>query len=166
MHGHQILCAIGCRRLFGLDRVQKGTSTPDSDWDVAFLVDLAEVKHVTSHQCYWPENPFRNYRNVNACVLTPSYLKTDMYDFGQISHQIARYGEPLLGELEVDREFLDKMTRSRPDDWDRHLNESYPKFELLRYRGAALQVKRRRKTASFNWEQTGYDGTTRSRASC
>ncbi len=103
----------------------KGTAAPDSDWDLAFLVDHPEVKHVTSLQNYWPDNPFRNHRDVNACVLSVTYLKTHMYNFGQISHQIARYGEPLLGEWEVNREFLDKMTRSRPDDWDRYLNESY-----------------------------------------
>ncbi len=116
-HGIQSIVLFGSRA--------KGTHTTDSDWDLAFLVDDPSVEYVVSLHDYWPGNPFQDYDNVDACVLTPTYLKAHMYDFGQLSHQIARHGEPLLGKWFINTELLDIMTQSRPDDWRRNLSQSY-----------------------------------------
>ncbi|MCY4305909.1 MAG: nucleotidyltransferase domain-containing protein [Aestuariivita sp.] len=107
----------------------KGTHKADSDWDLAFLVDNPDVDGVTSLREYWANNPFRNYEDVNACVLPSSYFEAHMYDFGQLSHQIARYGEALLGAWNINKEKLDKMTSTRPDDWDGNLRQSYAYIE-------------------------------------
>jgi len=60
----------------------KGTHTANSDWDLAFLVDDPKVDHIIPLQSYWPENPFRDCDNVDACVLNQTYLTAHRGDFG------------------------------------------------------------------------------------
>ncbi len=121
----QDLASRGIQAIVLFGSRAKGTHRDDSDWDLAFLVDRPGLTRVEPLHSYWQDNPFQEYEDVDGCVLSVPYFQDHMYHFGQLSHQIARDGQPLLGPFQINRETLETMTHSRPEDWNRYLGQSY-----------------------------------------
>ena len=76
----------------------RGTARPDSDWDIAVVVDDPKMKHVIQSKRTPPPAPFDGYTNLDVLTLTPDIIVQDRCAFGRIAQQIAQDGHPLIGD--------------------------------------------------------------------
>ena len=66
----------------------KGTARPDSDWDIAVVVDDPKMKHVIQSKRTPPPAPFDGYTNLDVLTLTPDIIVQDRCAFGRINDTI------------------------------------------------------------------------------
>ena len=76
----------------------RGTARPDSDWDIAIVVDDPAIDHVIHSKHTPPPAPFEGYTNLDILTLTPTIIAQDRCAFGRIAQQIAEDGQPLIGD--------------------------------------------------------------------
>jgi len=75
-----------------------GTARPDSDWDIAVIVEDPAIDHVIQYKHAPPPAPFEGYTNLDVLTLTPAILAQDRHAFGRIAQQIAQDGTPIIGD--------------------------------------------------------------------
>ncbi len=76
----------------------KGTARPDSDWDIAVVVEDPAIDRVIHYKRDRSPPPFDAYTNLDVLTLTPALLARDRYAFGRIAQQIGQDGIPLIGD--------------------------------------------------------------------
>ncbi|MCY4301875.1 MAG: HEPN domain-containing protein [Aestuariivita sp.] len=101
--------------LFG-SRAKRDHSS-DSDWDIAVLQDDPSLTYIRHYCKKAADAPFCDYDNLDVLRLTPQQLRRDMFNFGNVVHQIALEGQPIIGSWDVDQEMTEKMAQLNPDEW-------------------------------------------------
>ncbi|MCY4345623.1 MAG: nucleotidyltransferase domain-containing protein, partial [Aestuariivita sp.] len=55
----------------------KGTAHPDSDWDIAVIVEDPTIDHVIHYKREKSPSPFDGYDNLDVLTLTPAIIAQD-----------------------------------------------------------------------------------------
>ncbi len=101
--------------LFG-SRV-RGTARPDSDWDIALIVDDPAITCVQQNKRQPAPPPFDRYENLDVVTLTPALLCADLSSYGTITQQIAQDGQRIIGDWEMDQDAIRHNAVIAPRDW-------------------------------------------------
>ncbi|MCY4150713.1 MAG: nucleotidyltransferase domain-containing protein [Aestuariivita sp.] len=99
--------------LFG-SRV-RGTARPDSDWDIALIVNDPAITCVKQNKRQ--PAPFDRYENLDVVTLTPVLLHADLASYGTITQQIAQDGQRIIGDWDMDQDAIRDNAVINPRDW-------------------------------------------------
>ena len=95
----------------------RGTALPDSDWDIAVLVNDPELTCPTQNKRQPARPPLDRYENLDVVTLTPEFLRANLASYGTIAQQIAQDGQPLIGDWEMDQKAIKEKAIISPSDW-------------------------------------------------
>ena len=123
----------------------KGTVRPDSDWDIAVIVDNPDLTELRHNKVTPAPPPFDRYENLDVLTLTPAMIHEDRLSYGRIAQQIAQDGTALMGEWEINGEEMKDKAVMDPKEWRRGVNDS---FTHMKYALSAITKYKR---------QTHYD---------
>ena len=102
----------------------KGTARPDSDWDIAVIVDDPALTELRHNKVTPAPPPFDRYENLDVLTLTPAMIDADRLSYGRIAQQIAQDGTALMGEWEINGEEMKDKAVMDPEEWRRGINDS------------------------------------------
>ena len=102
----------------------KGTARPDSDWDIAVIVDDPQLTTLRHNKVTPAPPPFDRYENLDVLTLTPAMIHADRLSYGRIAQQIAQDGTALMGEWTMNGEEMKKNAVMNPKEWRRGINDS------------------------------------------
>ncbi len=108
--------------LFG-SRV-RGTALPDSDWDIAVLVNDPVITEPTQNKRKPARPPFDRYENLDVVTLTPAFMHANLASYGTIAQQIAQDGESIIGDWDLDQKSIKENALINPGDWQLGLASS------------------------------------------
>ncbi|MCY4303430.1 MAG: nucleotidyltransferase domain-containing protein [Aestuariivita sp.] len=108
----------------------KGTARPDSDWDIAVVVDDPKMKHVIQSKRTPPPAPFDGFTNLDVLTLTPEIIVQDRCAFGRIAQQIAQDGQPLIGDWNMSPNDSPAPALIDPDEWGSSITKSLNKMRM------------------------------------
>ena len=95
----------------------KGTARPDSDWDIAVIVDDPTIDHVIHYKREKSPAPFDGYDNLDVLTLTPAIIAQDRRAFGRIAQQIDQDGTPIIGDWSMNHPTPSPAALILPKDW-------------------------------------------------
>ena len=102
----------------------KGTARPDSDWDIAVIVDDPQLTTLRHNKVTPAPPPFDRYENLDVLMLTPAMIHADRLSYGRIAQQIAQDGTALMGEWTMNGEEMKKNAVMNPKEWRRGIDNS------------------------------------------
>ena len=95
----------------------KGTARPDSDWDIAVIVDDPALTELRHSQVTPVPPPFDRYENLDVLMLTPTMIHADRLSYGRVAQQIAQDGTTLMGEWTMKRDEIKETAVMNPQEW-------------------------------------------------
>ncbi|MCY4203418.1 MAG: nucleotidyltransferase domain-containing protein [Aestuariivita sp.] len=95
----------------------KGTAHPDSDWDIAVIVEDPTIDHVIHYKREKSPSPFDGYDNLDVLTLTPAIIAQDRHAFGRIAQQIDQDGRPIIGDWSMNLPTQKRVSLILPKDW-------------------------------------------------
>ncbi|MCY4287244.1 MAG: nucleotidyltransferase domain-containing protein [Aestuariivita sp.] len=95
----------------------KGTAHPDSDWDIAVIVEDPTIDHVIHYKREKSPSPFDGYDNLDVLTLTPAIIAQDRHAFGRIAQQIDQDGTPVIGDWIMTPNDPTAPTIMDPNEW-------------------------------------------------
>ncbi|MCY4306427.1 MAG: nucleotidyltransferase domain-containing protein [Aestuariivita sp.] len=126
-----------------------GTSGPESDWDIAVIMDDPKITEII-HNKYTPiPPPFAGYSNLDVLTLTPTLLYKDMMSYGTIAQQIAQYGERLIGDWSMNQQNAAGNALIQPQEWAKGLQTSLNHIDE-----ALNEIKRYKQSVTYDLAET------------
>ena len=95
----------------------RGMPRPDSNWDIAVIVDDPAIDHVIQHKHSQPPSLFDGYDNLDVLTLTPTIIAQDRRAFGRIAQQIDHDGTPIIGDWIMNHPTSAPAALILPKDW-------------------------------------------------
>ena len=108
----------------------RGTAHPDSDWDIAVIVDDPTIDHVIHYKREKSPAPFDGYDNLDVLTLTPAIIAQDRCAFGRIAQQIAQDGQSLIGDWIMTTNDPSSHTIIDPHEWESGITTSLNKMTI------------------------------------
>ena len=108
----------------------KGTARPDSDWDIAVIVDDPDLIELCHNKGTPAPPPFDCYENLDVLTLTPEMIHADRLSYGRIAQQIAQDGTALMGEWIMNGEEMKKNTVMDPKEWRHGIKKSLEQMNI------------------------------------
>ncbi|MCY4306080.1 MAG: nucleotidyltransferase domain-containing protein, partial [Aestuariivita sp.] len=102
----------------------RGAARPDSDWDIAVVVDDPKIERIIHSKVTPPPAPFEGYTNLDVLTLTPDIIAQDRCAFGRIAQQIAQDGHPLIGDWTMTPNDPATPALINPIDWGSSVTQS------------------------------------------
>ena len=102
----------------------KGTARPDSDWDIAVIVDDPQLTTLRHNKVTPAPPPFDRYENLDVLTLTPAMIHADRLSYGRIAQQIAQDGTALMGEWTMNGKEIKDNAVMDPKEWKDGINTS------------------------------------------
>ena len=108
----------------------KGTARPDSDWDIAVIVDDPALTELRHSQVTPVPPPFDRYENLDVLTLTPAMIQADRLCYGRVAQQIAQDGTALMGEWTMNQDEIKENAVINPREWLHGINTSLNHIHL------------------------------------
>ena len=108
----------------------KGTARPDSDWDIAVIVDDPQLTTLRHNKVTPAPPPFDRYENLDVLTLTPAMIHADRLSYGRIAQQIAQDGTALMGEWTMNGEEMKKNAVMDAKEWKDGINTSLEHIKI------------------------------------
>ena len=118
----------------------RGTHRPDSDWDVALILDgdKPERARPALGPRFPRAAPLARIGRVDAWALTERYLRRRSVDLGSLPYAVCRDGRVLAGRLALPRlETMQSEIAMNPEDWKSRMRKV-----LSRLDAAVTQIER------------------------
>ena len=97
----------------------RGTQRPDSDWDVAFVLEGGELRHPRPARSVFPHSGMPvDLDHVDVWALSQDDLHRNARSLGTLSYAVCRDGRVLAGEWNgPDPAWVDGNAVMKPEDW-------------------------------------------------
>ena len=115
----------------------RGTAQPDSDWDVAIVLEGGELRHPRPAQSVFPRSELpADLPHVDVWALSEDDLRRNARALGTLSYVVCRDGRVLAGEWNPpDPVQIQHEAAMKPEDWARRMD-----LVLTKVHGAATSI--------------------------
>ena len=126
----------------------RGTAHPDSDWDVAFVLEGGELRHPRSARSVFPRSELpADLLRVDVWAFSEDDLRRNARALGTLPYVVCRDGRVLAGEWNrPDPAQMEREAAVNPEDWTRRMELAWEKADaairLISRMAEAVQWRR------------------------